>query len=39
MVERFTISAGAPGEMMSKRKGSGVAGFKKVKRLKKKAPL
>ena len=40
MVESFTSSAGAPGRIMSKRKGIGATGFKKVKRFffKKKAP-
>lgn len=32
MVESFISSARAPGEIMSKRKAIGVAGFKKVKR-------
>ena len=32
VVESFTISAGAPGQIVSKRKGIGGAGFKKVKK-------
>lgn len=32
MIESFTSSARAPGGIMSKRKGIGLSGFKKVKK-------